>query len=33
MRIGFLGSGDVAKALPTGFLHNDCSHAFKLLIK
>ena len=31
MKIGILGSGDVAKTLAVGFLRNDRVHAFKLL--
>ncbi len=33
MRVGILGSGDVAKALAGGFLRNDWVHAFKLLTR
>jgi pyrroline-5-carboxylate reductase len=31
MKIGIIGSGDVAKTLAGGFLRNDWVHAFKLL--
>jgi len=33
MKVGILGSGEVAKALAGGFLRNDWVHAFTLLTK
>jgi len=31
MKVGVLGSGDVAKTLAAGFLRNEWAHAFRLL--
>ena len=31
MKVGVLGSGDVAKALAEGFIKHEWTHAFKLL--